>query len=387
MIPDASAPEPPRSPIRVFVFVTRGEAANVSLVFEPGRRVEPFSVGSQGGWRIGGNAVAPVHFFLGFDGESLVGAAPGGTAPVLVSGEPLGSAIKKLPAVCEITFGDAAIAVTSAGTNVSNPGPARPRRSDPRGPRITDPFARDTIVESMPSPVTDSHLDDLLPTRTYRIQERGTPQPSAPEAPTLSIVPPAVVALGWAERARTVSAWTEPGVESAMAATLVMPVTTPAMVLAASASKEEEGGTAKHPARAGCFVKGARRAAVLSVVLAVLSISAVIAIAARTFAKRSAGEAVTSNGPTRISPAASVSVTRAPPTPAPSERAEPTSPGHDDTPLRTIGGKTPERQAVDLVARGAYAEAAAFYERLARQSSNPAFRDAARIARRKERGR
>jgi hypothetical protein len=57
----------------------------------------------------------------------------------------------------------------------------------------------------------------------------------------------------------------------------------------------------------------------------------------------------------------------------------------DGGPLPTVDGKTPERQAVDLIARGAYGEAAVFYDRLARWRGVPAFREAARIAQRKAR--
>ena len=60
-------------------------------------------------------------------------------------------------------------------------------------------------------------------------------------------------------------------------------------------------------------------------------------------------------------------------------------PNADSGPLPIVNGKTAERQAVDLVARGAYSEAAALYDRLARRSDVPSFREAARIARRKAR--
>jgi len=52
-------------------------------------------------------------------------------------------------------------------------------------------------------------------------------------------------------------------------------------------------------------------------------------------------------------------------------------------PMLHPDGKTMERHAADLVATGAYAEAAAVYTRLAESTGAPIFRDAARIASRK----
>lgn len=74
---------------------------------------------------------------------------------------------------------------------------------------------------------------------------------------------------------------------------------------------------------------------------------------------------------------------QAQPPAAPAAPSAPPAPAPSPTPLpQSIGGKTPERLAVDAVAAGAYAEAATRYESLAREHPDqPVYREAARILR------
>ena len=235
---------------------------------------------------------------------------------------------------------------------------------NPRGPRLLDPFARDVFIGSLRSPLhpaddaaEDAALGDPLDAPTLiRRPARPAPRPAAtPAQPSREPTKP-------------------PRGETELTQTLVRAL--PAPVLRRSEEKPSSPEPAKTPAPTSR----------LRPLIAALMLVAVALSGARLlWQRRAVTQAATPTTAVASSaPNSSERSPQAPPDPAAASAQRRAAQG---AALPVVPpaepGKTRQRQAVDLVARGAFAEAAAVYELLSRQTDDPTFREAARVAHRK----
>ena len=175
----------------VSALVIRGDAPELARFFVAGCVVAPFSVGSGGDWRVTAHGVGLRHLYLYFDGRTLFAATSAGGPIAAIGGKWLGVRWSELPDGCELTFGGAAIAVTNPGVRASRPPPLPARGTHPRGPRIADPFAHETLVKGRPSPIAFGAIGvpcDALeePTRLYLPQAAVAKQSQASAAQTIA---------------------------------------------------------------------------------------------------------------------------------------------------------------------------------------------------------
>jgi hypothetical protein len=93
----------------VEVSLLSGHSARPSISFAPGAPAPTVSVGSGGQWSVTAEGVAPVHVFLAFDGQAVHVASALPHAPVLLAGSPVGMAWTRAPVPCELRFGGACL--------------------------------------------------------------------------------------------------------------------------------------------------------------------------------------------------------------------------------------------------------------------------------------
>lgn len=196
--------------------------------------------------------------------------------------------------------------------------------------------------------------------------------------------------------AATASVTTAAGATSPLRAeTIVNPVASP--IAASPATKEEPGSTAvghegtepamplgKEEKAKGSTPKvgasGIRKVVAALVVVAVGVTGAYVAMPSPAPHRGTTPRAVNSSSASTAQNTDGEPTELAHPTQSKPHTAA-TESGNKPLPV-TVGGKTLERQAVDAIARGAYAEAANLYERMDQDPEAP-FHEAARIARRK----
>jgi hypothetical protein len=116
----------PQRPDEVTLTLTAGRSNEATLTLRMGVPVEAFSVGSNAQWSISGPGVAPLHFFLSFDGRNVLAAAAIGSPPVMIGPTRLAAEWTSLPPTCEIQFGEVGIALRSAGFSREGNDDARP---------------------------------------------------------------------------------------------------------------------------------------------------------------------------------------------------------------------------------------------------------------------
>jgi len=126
----------------------------MARVFVAGSPVAPFSVGSGGDWCVTADGVEAQHFYLCFDGQTLFAASARGGPMSALFGKRLSASWSELPDGCVLTFGAASIAVTNLGQRRRRPSAVPACRVDPRGPRLVDPFACETLVRTRLPPLT-----------------------------------------------------------------------------------------------------------------------------------------------------------------------------------------------------------------------------------------
>jgi hypothetical protein len=243
---------------------------------------------------------------------------------------------------------------------LSRPPPLPERRPDPRGPRVLDPFACETLT--YPRLSTRDVGGDPLDEPT--LVRPGLEPIGATAAGNEALEDPTIVYRPWArEFAEKPSAL---ALDALLAKTLARPVQAPMALAIQNRPVTRVGPKPRRP-----FL----RQGIAALILAALALLGVRALTAR---QRTV--------PAKLRTAAASSSSRAviPVRPSADQRAARANDSRDNAgPPPTVNGKTAERQAVDLVARGAYSEAAELYEELARGSDVAAFGEAARIARRK----
>ena len=438
-----SATNPTKRAAIASLRVKQGTTTERARVFTAGSEVAPFSVGSCADWCVAADGVEPHHFYLCFDGQTLFAATAAGGPLTTVSGKRVEGRWTSLPDGSVLTFGDAAMAVTNVGERPARPLASPVRRADLRGPRVLDPFACETLAysrfsppASVPREVSEEDLTlvrrasdpveipgilheplaertVVRPSDTFEaLRARAEPldeptvvrsgsdmleaggvlpaESSSPQGTTSFREPleePTVVYRPWA-REFALKPFVR-ALDESLAQTIARPVTTPmavalgttmpGLVVQPSGAALGRAGTGSRAA-AQPTLASAAQTPLLRKCIAGLIVAAVVLIGVRALTGRqrpalpspaSAAIMASSRAITAASSVASARVERP-------QSAEP-------SPLSNVNGKTPERQAVDLVARGAYNEAAALYDQLARVRDVPAFREAARIARRKAR--
>ncbi|HET7538723.1 MAG TPA: hypothetical protein VFK05_02590 [Polyangiaceae bacterium] len=449
--------------------VIRGDTSELGRVFEPGNVVAPFSVGTDGDWCVIASGVEAHHFYLCFDGQTLFVAAAASGAVTSIGGKRLLPHWTRLPDGGVLSFGGGSIAVTNPAERSVRRPPFPGGRADPRGPRIGDPFACETLVFTPPKrhaspagvppdtdeptlmrprnealkallvpsePVEDPTIvrrptwvseyarqsssaranDAALGTRMARPKNASLAKRIRPESGLLA---KAIVPLVNASLAKSVVRPTDPSlaktvagpmsaalakalaapvdeslaktlvrrVDASLAKTLAQPVTAPLAVTIGAplpsvvpALARPEG--ASRSANAQAVPANAKtplvRQCIAGLVVAASLLVGLRALSGRQRIMPAKAPSVVASAASRIATVPSGSASA-----RPARAAEPRDPESGPPPM--VNGKTPERQAVDLVARGAYTEAAALYDRLSHWSDNSVFREAARIARRKAR--
>lgn len=91
------------------IMVAAGQTDRPTLLFTPGTPANTVGVGASGQWRIAAPGVAPVHFYMVFDGRDVHVASATPTGQVLVAGMLAGPAWTRAPIPCEIRFGGASL--------------------------------------------------------------------------------------------------------------------------------------------------------------------------------------------------------------------------------------------------------------------------------------
>ena len=391
--------------------LTRGTAREIARVFVAGNAVAPFSVGSCGDWRVAAAGVEALHFYLCFDGQALFAVPAAGATVSLPYGKRLMEGWTELPDGCVLTFGAASIAVTNLGKRAMRSRALPASRVDARGPRIVDPFACETLVRSLRSPLTFAAGEALeertvmRPTLTTLEKDELAREPL--EEPTL--LRPANAKLekcgAPCEPLEEPTLWRRPAAgalalapfvraaDASLAQTMARPVTSP-MAITLNAPMPSAGtrppelapaspSAERRTAAAATFAPIARTP-LLRKGMAGLVVVLLVLMSARSLIRRLRTLSVKAVAAAPSASSRSATAARG----APKHGAASTDdkPRHAEAlPLPVVNGKTPQRQAVDLVARGAYSEAAVLYERLASGGDVPAFHEAARIARRKAR--
>ncbi|HKO49124.1 MAG TPA: hypothetical protein VJV79_15435 [Polyangiaceae bacterium] len=368
--------------------VIRGDASERARAFQPGHEIAPFSVGAQGDWRVAANGVEAQHFYLCFDGRTLFAAASVDGPIASLGGKRLTARWTKIPDGSVLTFGAASLAVRNPAERSPRSGAVPVERADPRGPRIVDPFACETLAFASPTRQIAARRDPLdEPTRLHPELEptKIMPVPSEPvDDPTLVYRP-------WAREFALKPL--NRSVEAALAKTIARPVMAP---MAATISAPVPRAAVRPPAVASALPAPAKRGTgkptvastgqtpLIRKCIAALIVAALLLLGVRALTQRERIPPVKAAAPTgsssnRTALAISGSASER------AARSDDEPPNAEISPPPMVNGKTAERQAVDLVARGAYSEAAALYGRLAGFRDSLALREAARIARRKAR--
>jgi hypothetical protein len=145
--------------LQTVLTLTGGVSPLPQSVFVWGTASRAFSVGTHGDWAINAPGVAPVHFFLRFDGKMLhIAGGPSG-APLSVSGVVVDQTWRPLPVFSLVAFGGAQLRVTC------EPAAPRPQSAPPVG--VTAPVA--PAPQQVLKPV--DHLQSTVPLNDVRMNE------------------------------------------------------------------------------------------------------------------------------------------------------------------------------------------------------------------------
>lgn len=422
------------STINLRVEVRTGETDRKHLEFTPGQTVEPFSVGSGGGWVVSAPGIADVHAYLYFDGNTLF-VTRAGSGSVRMAGNEIPDGWVAVQVPMNIHLAGAKLAVRGP-TARPPPGAFRRRRSSSQqGPSdtVVEP-RRGRNVSARPS--IDVSADDEKTVAQNRGGKRQSPSGGPRQAPSSAPPSPAAGARaayppipapqsGEATVMQPIERYARPGTRAAPR--VAPPRTSPSEATVSAVGALPFGAMPPLPplpppaARGGPRVGSAQAQFVLARLRAVLlkswkeaSISqkfilvllpfgfAAVFImfsspapppqqargAVSTVGAHAAAKTSDSGHPVRASskaPAAAPAhlpakkAAKAAVKPAPSQakpKAEP--------PERSTGGKTPARVAIDALVDGNYTEALRQYRALAaRHPSNPAYKEAIHILREK----
>ncbi len=347
---------PEREVIEARVLGARAELG--AIAFSPGVATQPFSVGSHGQWCVVGNGVGSVHLFLGFDGQSVLVVAASSHLPVLLAGDRIGGAWVVAPVPCEVRFGDAYLRIRRAplSTAPENPAGFPTTLSDggalwQAAQRAVHAAKEASLSSPPPGPPGDFGSTMLIAQRPGAPPAGAAPLPSSPSKPARYDDSP-----GSAAEAK--SYW-----KSASTVKKVTLLLTPFALIFGyfvfqgddrplPKSGAKPVGASSHPVATGGSAS-----------------TSAIGAAGRPGAALDVSAAQGSDGQ-----GTALATGPAPPT----AKSEPRNA------LVRDGARTPEREALEMVAHGYFEDAAREYDSLAIAHPNEqGFREAARILRAK----
>jgi hypothetical protein len=352
------------------ITVRTGTAEPASMAFAPGTPVGPLAVGRNATWRVVAPGVLEEHGFLYFDGTSLFLQSANPNAPITVNGAPIPSTWTPVYAPCEIAFGGARLWFGPTAASMAPPRPEAPPSRAGFIPRINglddnDEHTRMQPIEEMQA---SRRSVNLAPREAVSATLKSSD--ASPFAPSTEMMGPGPL-FGPPPPASIPG----PGSQAA-------PVVFPGPGAPPDASPP--GPPAPKPP--GWLAARWREASGPKKALTVLMVPLVWAVwviftdkaapprplkpvaAASVSAKPSAAPSVEPPAPQPVQPAAS---------PASSASAKPAA-------GPASSAKTPQREAADAVAAGAYDKAAKLYEDLAKANPGvPVYAEAARIMRAK----
>lgn len=359
------------------ITVRTGTAEPTSMSFASGTAVGPLAVGRNATWRVVAPGVLEEHGFLYFDGTSLFLQSANPNAPITVNGAAIPSTWTPVYAPCEIAFGGARLWFGPTAASMAPPRPEGPPSRAGFIPRINglddnDEHTRLQPIEDVAASRVGIRRDQVLAT----LKSPAAPSPFAPSTEMMGpgplFGPPPPASMPGA-----------PGSQPMVFPDTVAPPDSPPPPPGSSAPQEKPPSWIVARWREASGPKKALTFLMVPLVWAVWVIftdkpapprppkvvtSAVASVSAKAPASASAAPAVEAP-PQPVGPVSA---------PAPSASAKAGAPAPAST------AKTPQREAADAVAAGAYDKAAKLYEELAK--ANPgvaAYAEAARIMRAK----
>lgn len=162
----------------VVITLVDGDALEVSRTFRYGRLHVPFSVGSEGDWRVSAEGVAGVHFWLQFDGQRLHVASAGAEATTYLQNFRIDRTRQEVPDRSELRFGQARMKVFWRPADSLISSAPRPRPAARHERRSHAPVVR---VDAPPESPIDRAA--ALPLPAYfndRLRAGGGAPPAAP---------------------------------------------------------------------------------------------------------------------------------------------------------------------------------------------------------------
>jgi hypothetical protein len=346
--------------------VRTGAAEPRAVDLRPGQTVGPLSIGRLGTWRVVAPGVLEEHGFVYFNGTELFLQSTNPNSPLLADGSPIGREWTPVYAPCEIAMGGARLffgsphGTTDAMAAVAPRAPQSPSAPAGFAPRVRgnddDEATRVAPVEELAAmrgrvpaaPPAPAPAPFNVPPPTFAAPPMGTPsfgptpfvEQQAP--PAAGVAPPPGAPAPAAKQSRVAAAWRETSGPKKALIVLMAPLIWAVWVI--FTDKPPPPSPPRPPSSAS----------------------------ARPTAAPSATPAATPPAPATSAP----ETARAP---SASSSAAPAA----GSPA-TAGPKTPQREAADAVAAGAFDRAATLYEDLARAHPDvPAYAAAARIMRAK----
>ena len=357
--------------------VAFGAASPSAVTMHAGQSREIFSVGFEGAWSVAAEGVAAIHAYFVFDGADLFVASADATRPATMGSDIVPLSWMQVPVPGEITLGRAVLRTRFSVGKTTAPPPTQTRDSErtqanaPNTPPPAPPPAAPRSHAARPSkpaaarPKLPARAPESERTRFAPVEGLQAPlaAPSAHDA-----------AQGMLDRPS--SAFAPPPSS--------MPVQpSPAAMPAPAAS------LAKKP---NLWTEASLPKKIIYVLLPVALFSTLYTL------RDDESPSATAPSPRGSAAASATSVASNPPAAATTEAPKATNPAPTLTPLDPVdagtsrvtpraiaqGKRTPDREVVDLIAAGSYAEAAKRLDALvAAEPTRPEYREAARILRAK----
>jgi hypothetical protein len=373
-----SGPPDPRIDVR------EGSADPKTLSLPEGVPLGPISIGRHGAWRVVAPGVLEEHGFLYFNGSDLFLQSTDMNSPLLADGTPISVEWTAVYAPCEIGVGSARLWFAVPEASAPAPAPfgvpetivmsedARTGRAAPQAPGRPRVQGNDNEEATRLQPIE-------------AVAAKRSPRGAAPPAlkrdpPSSTLKSASITAIEAAARAPPAPSFGAPQPAPPLGPPPAPPFGPPPQPLAAPAAKESWIGMRWREA------SGPKKA--LVVLMAPLLWAVWVIFTDKPPAPR----------PARPATSASTSPSTTPSTGSPSAPAEPageppSAPGGSGPPAAkaagsaapsgspaTTGPRTPQREAADAVAAGAFDRAAKLYEDLAKAHPEvPAYAEAARI--------
>ena len=371
-------------PADPLISVRAGVADPATMALLPGQAIGPLSFGRLGTWRIIAPGVLEEHGFLYFNGSALFLQSADPNTPITVSGAPIPVDWTPVYSPCEIAFGGARLWFGPPAPSVKKPAPS-----------VAPPRPEASSVSRSFTPRVKGLEDDDESTRMHPIEEMNAarkPLPRDPPSATLkSVVTPPPGAFDFNTLPPGAPSFGAPAPAPSAPVMGPGPLFGPPMPFPAPPSFPVQPGAAPPKKQSWIGARwreasGPKKAMVflmLPLIWAVWVIFTDKPPAARPgkaapSAATSAPSATPSAGASGTPAATPVAPPPvAPPDPPPPASAK-ASASASSVPVSTA--KTPQREAADAVAAGAFDRAARLYEELARAHPEvPAYAEAARI--------